>query len=122
MHPFLQAFLSQTSGGDAPAPGGLSGPFSLPLMLALMFGVFYFVLWRPQSKERKKVETFRQNLKKGDKVWTQGGLIGTVSQVEDQAVLVDIGAGKVRILKTFVGGEWKEKSEAPEPAKAEAKK
>jgi preprotein translocase YajC subunit len=118
MHPFFQAFLSQ----QADAGGGLLGSSSPLLMVALMFGVFYFVLWRPQSKERKKVETFRQNLKKGDKVWTQGGLVGTVAQVEDLAVIVDIGAGKVRILKTFVGGEWKEKGEAAEPAKVEAKK
>lgn len=119
MHKLLTAFFSQTGNGAS----GLGGQFSMPLMLLLMFGVFYFVLWRPQSKERKKVEAFRQNLKKGDRVWTQGGLIGTVSQVEDQAVQLDIGAGKVRILKTFVGGEWKEKGEvAPEPSKSEAKK
>ena len=119
MHPVLTAFFSQTAGDG----GGLGGQFSMPLMLLLMFGVFYFVLWRPQSRERKKVEAFRQNLKKGDRVWTQGGLIGTVTLVEDQAVTVDIGAGKVRILKTFVGGEWKEKGEAAsEPVKTEAKK
>ncbi len=119
MHPFFTAFFSQTS-SDGPA--GLGGPFSMPVMLALMFAVFYFVLWRPQSKEKKKLETFRQGMKKGDRVWTQGGLIGTVSQVEDQAVLLDVGAGKIRVLKAFVGGEWKEKGEAAEPAKAEAKK
>lgn len=119
MHQVLYSLFSQT----APEGGGfLGGPLQAPLMLALMFGVFYFVLWRPQSKERKKVESFRQNLKKGDRVWTQGGLIGTVTQVEDQAVYLDIGAGKVRVLKTFVGGEFKEKGEAAEPAKLEAKK
>ena len=121
MHPFLTAFFSQTSGDGAGGPFG--GALSMPVMLALMFGVFYFVLWRPQSKEKKKIEAFRQSMKKGDRVWTQGGLIGTVTQVDDQAVLLDIGAGKVRILKAFVGGEWKEKGEAgSESAKAEAKK
>ncbi len=122
MHPLFTAFMSQT-GGDGAGGGGLGGPMSMPLMLLLMFGVFYFVLWRPQAKERKKTESFRQNLKKGDKVWTQGGIIGTVTQVEDQAIVLDIGAGKIRVLKTFVGGEWKEKGEvAPEPTKSEAKK
>ena len=119
MHQIFDSLFSQT----APEGGGpLGGPMSMPLMLLLMFGVFYFVLWRPQSKERKKVESFRQHLKKGDRVWTQGGLIGTVTQVEDQAVYLDIGAGKVRVLKSFVGGEFKEKGEAAEPAKLEAKK
>jgi preprotein translocase subunit YajC len=118
MHPLTTALFSQTA-GDA---GPMGGPMSLPLMLALMFGVFYFVLWRPQAKERKKLETFRTGMKKGDRVWTQGGIIGTVTQVEDQAVWLDIGAGKIRVLKAFVGGEWKEKGEGIEPAKAEAKK
>ncbi|HEX7488633.1 MAG TPA: preprotein translocase subunit YajC, partial [Anaeromyxobacteraceae bacterium] len=68
------------------------------------------------------VESFRQNMKKGDRVWTQGGLIGTVTQVEAQAIYLDIGAGKVRVLKSFVGGEFKEKGEAAEPTKLEAKK
>jgi preprotein translocase subunit YajC len=118
MHALFTALTSQTA-PDGASPFG--GSMQLPLMLALMFGVFYFVLWRPQSKERKKVETFRQSMKKGDRVWTQGGMIGTVSQVEDQAVVLDVGAGKIRVLKAFVGGEWKEKGEAPEP-KLEAKK
>ena len=118
MHPVLHAFLSQQGDGGG-SPFAASSPL---LMVALMFAVFYFVLWRPQAKEKKKVESFRQNMKKGDRVWTQGGIIGTVTQVEDQAVFLDIGAGKVRVLKSFVGGEWKEKSEAAEPAKAEAKK
>jgi preprotein translocase subunit YajC len=119
MHQVLDALFSQT----APEGGGpLGGPMSMPIMMLLMFGVFYFVLWRPQSKERKKVESFRQNMKKGDRVWTQGGLIGTVTQVEDQAVYLDIGAGKVRVLKSFVGGEFREKGEAAEPTKLEAKK
>jgi preprotein translocase subunit YajC len=118
MHPVLHAFLSQQGDGGG-GPFAASSPL---LMVALMFAVFYFVLWRPQAKEKKKVESFRQNMKKGDRVWTQGGIIGTVTQVEDQAVFLDIGAGKVRVLKSFVGGEWKEKSEAAEPAKAEAKK
>ena len=117
MHPVFHAFLSQQADGASPL-GGLTGILPFVLMAA----VFYFVLIRPQGKERKKVETFRQNLKKGDKVWTQGGLVGTVALVEDQAVMLDIGAGKVRVLKSFVGGEFKEKGEAIEPAKAEAKK
>src|SRR5512140_3301232 len=120
MHPFLTAFFGQTAGDSA---GGLGGAMQMPLMLLLMFGVFYFVLWRPPSTARQKVDSFRKNLKKGDRVWTQGGIIGTVTQVEDLAVHLDIGAGKIRILKTFVGGEWKEKGEAAtEPTKSEAKK
>jgi preprotein translocase subunit YajC len=120
MHPLFHAFLSQQADGGSASPFGMGSPL---LMVALMFGVFYFVLWRPQSKERKKVESFRQNLKKGDRVWTQGGIVGTVWQVDDQGIVLDVGAGnKLRVLKAFIGGEFKEKSETAEPAKVEAKK
>jgi len=111
------AFLSQTAPEGGPFGGGQM-PF---LMMLAIVGVFYFLVIRPQSKERKKVETYRQNMKRGDKVWTQGGLVGTVFQVEDQTVLIDVGVGKIRVLKQFVGGEWKEKGEASD-SKAEAKK
>lgn len=119
MHPLLNAFLSQTAEGGGGPAGLLANPL---LMFAALAAVMYFIVLRPQSRERKKVDAFRQNMKKGDRVWTQGGIVGTVTQVEDQAVLIDIGAGKVRVLKTFVGGEWQEKPVvAIEPVK-EAKK
>jgi preprotein translocase subunit YajC len=121
MSPITTALFGQTAPEGAAAPGGMFGLGSPFMMIALMVVVFYFVLWRPQAKEKKRVAEFRQGLKRGDRVWTQGGVIGTVAQVEDQAVVVDVGGGnKLRVLKTFVGGEWKEKGEAaPEP---EAKK
>ena len=54
MHTLLSAFYSQTAPEGAGA--GPLGAMSPLLMVALMFGVFYFVLWRPQARERKKVE------------------------------------------------------------------
>jgi preprotein translocase subunit YajC len=117
MHPLLNAFLSQT----APTDAGPFGSMLLPAVMVLV--VFYVIMWRPQAKERKKLEAFRQSIKKGDVIWTQAGIIGTVAQVEDQAVMVDVGGGtKLRVLKTFIGGEWKEKAAGGEPAKAEARK
>ncbi len=120
MHPLTSGFFSQTTGGATGPAGLLGSPF---LMIALMFVVFYFVLWRPQSREKKKVEAFRQSLKRGDRVFTQSGIIGNVAQVEDVALLLDVGGGtKLRILKTAVAGEWREKGEAPvEPTRAEKK-
>lgn len=121
MHPLTTGLFSQTTGGAPAGPAGLLGsPF---LMIALMFVVFYFVLWRPQSKEKKRVEAFRQGLKRGDRVCTQGGIIGTVAAVEDTSIQLDIGGGnKLRILKSSVAGEWREKGEAPsEPSRLEKK-
>lgn len=119
MQPVLQAFLAQT----APAPEAQQAPFlANPLfMIAAMLAVFYFVIWRPQAKERKKLQDFVAALKKGDEVVTQGGIIGTVFAVEDRTVTLDVGGGtKVRVLKGHVAGQWKPVE--TQPAKAEAKK
>jgi preprotein translocase subunit YajC len=119
MHPLLTAFLGQTAGES---PGGFGGAMSMPLMLLLMFGVFYFVLWRPQSKERKRLSQWIAGMKKGDEVVTQSGIIGTVHQVEDRVVTLDVGGGnKLRLLKSQVVSAWKP-SEPAAPAKAEARK
>ncbi len=126
MHPLTTALFSQTAGEGAPAtaPGGVAGLLANPMtMIVLMIVVFYFVLLRPQSKEKKKVEAFRASLKKGDRVWTQGGVVGTVYSVDDVSVNIDVGGGnKLRVLKSFVAGEFREKGETAEPSKAEAKK
>jgi preprotein translocase subunit YajC len=120
MHPLLHAFLGQT------APDAPSGPSSLlasPLvMIALMFVIFYMVVFRPQSKQRKQHEAFVGNLKKGDEVVTQSGVIGRIHEVEAKTVTLDVGGGtKIRFLKAQVASGWSEKA-AAEGSKAEAKK
>jgi len=117
MHLLSAAFQSQT----APS-GGAGGLLGSPIVfLVLMVAIFYFIVWRPQSSERKKHAGFVQALKKGDQVVTQSGLIGQIVLVEDRTVTLDIGSGtKVRLLKAQVAGPW---SDAPAAsAKTEAKK
>ncbi len=112
MHPLLHAFLSQTAEGQAQNPIVSFLPF---ILIAV---VFYFVFFRPQARQAKQHQSFLGGLKKGDEVLTQGGIIGTVVQVEDRTVTIDIGSGtKVRVVKSQVTGAWKQL----EP-KAEAKK
>jgi preprotein translocase subunit YajC len=118
MQPVLEAFLAQT----APNAGGpqsiLASPF---FMIIAMLAVFYFVIWRPQARERKKLAEFVSALKKGDEVVTQAGIIGTVALVEDRTVTLDVGGGtKLRIVKGQVAGQWK--AVEAQPAKMEAKK
>lgn len=120
----LQAFLSQTGGQEQPQglPGGCFDPKSMLLMLAI-FGIFYFIMLRPQQKERKRQAEWLASIKKGDEIVTQSGIVGTVSQVEDRLVTLDVGGGnKLRILKSTVASAWKQSTEPAQPAKAEAKK
>ncbi len=112
----LHAFLAQTA-PEAAAPN----PVFQFLPFILIAAVFYFVFFRPQSRQAKQHQTFLGGLKKGDEVVTQGGIVGTVVLVEDRTVTVDVGGGtKMRVVKNQIAGQWK--AVETQPAKAEAKK
>ena len=85
------------------AASGQSGQIMAFLPLILLFAVFYFLLIRPQQKRAKTHKQFMENLKKGDKVVTSGGLYGTITGVTDDAVTIEIAEKvRVRILKSAV--------------------
>ena len=76
------------------------GGMSMWIMLALIFGVMWFFMIRPQKKQQKELQKFRDSLQKGDKVVTIGGIYGTVVEVKDATVLVEVDNGvKVRFSK-----------------------
>lgn len=60
------------------------------IMFVLMFVVFYFFMIRPQSKKAKEDKKFREELKKGDKVVTIGGIHGKVADVKENAVILEV--------------------------------
>lgn len=64
--------------------------------IVLMGVIFYFLLYRPQQKEQKKRTEMLNNLKKGDKVVTIGGIHGTITGITDKIVTVKI-AEKVEV-------------------------
>lgn len=66
------------------------------ILMVLMVGIFYFLLIRPQQKKAKEHKALLDNLKKGDRVITSGGIIGAIVNIEDQIVNLEI-ADKVRI-------------------------
>ncbi len=68
--------------------------------LILMFGVFYFLLIRPQSKRQRQHQEMLKNLQKGDKVITSGGLYGVVVKVTDKDVILEV-ADKVNMRFTL---------------------
>lgn len=85
-----------------------TGPFGFDIMsllpLVLIFAVFYFFLIRPQQKKAQQQKTLLSSLKRGDRVLTNGGLIGTVTKViNEQELEVEIADGvKVRIARPMV--------------------
>ncbi len=66
------------------------------VMLVAIVGIFYFLMIRPQQKRAKEHKSFLENLKKGDKVITSGGLYGTITGITDDAITIEI-AEKVRV-------------------------
>ena len=77
------------------------------LPLLVMFVVFYFLLIRPQQKRQKEADRMIQELKKGDKVTTTGGIIGTVAGIQNDYVILKVGDNetKIEVLKSAVTGK-----------------
>ena len=85
------------------------GGMSMWIMLALMFVVMYFFMIRPQKKQQKELQNFRDALKKGDKVVTIGGIYGTVTEIKDASVLIEVDNGvKIRVSKQALVKDFSE--------------
>ncbi|HEY5935564.1 MAG TPA: preprotein translocase subunit YajC [Kofleriaceae bacterium] len=86
------------------------------VMMLVMFGIFYFILIRPQVKKQKEHTAMLGKLGKGDEVITRGGLIGKITGVSDDGVLVVELQEKVRVRipRAYVEGRWEGK--VPESA------
>lgn len=94
-------FIS-TAWAQGAAGGGAESMFGAILPFVLIFVVFYFLLIRPQQKRMKEHRAAVNAVRRGDRVTTGGGIIGTVARVDDQAdeVLVEIADGvKVRVRR-----------------------
>ena len=103
----------------AQAAGGAGGLSSL-LPFLLIFVVFYFFLIRPQQKRAKEHRELVNNVKRGDKIVTSGGLLGTVSKsVEGQeSVEVEIAKDvKVSVMRSMIA-DLRDKKDAPKADKA----
>jgi len=83
---------------------GMFGSATQFLPLVLIFVVFYFLLIRPQQKRAKDHKAMLSALRRGDRVVTGGGIIGTVAKVVgDDEVAVDIAEGtRVRVLRSTI--------------------
>ena len=72
----------------APSGGESGNPILSFLPIVLMFGVFYFLLIRPQTKRQKDSDKMRSTLKKGDHVITSGGIHGTIEGMKDNDIIL----------------------------------
>lgn len=89
----LQAAGNAGAAGSAPA----GSSWMMWVMLLLIFVVMWFFMIRPQRKQQKELQKFRDGLQKGDKVVTVGGIYGTVVELKENKVLIQIDSN-VKIL------------------------
>ena len=89
------------------APGASGNPILAFAPLLVMFVVFYFLLIQPQQKRQKELNQTIQNLKKGDRIVTAGGVIGTIVGIQNDYVILKVGDGetKIEILKSAITGK-----------------
>jgi len=78
------------------------------LFLGGMLVVAYFFLIRPQAKKQKEQANFLQNMKEGDRVVTNSGILGKISRIEKNTMTLEIGAGTkttIRVLRSSISKE-----------------
>jgi len=79
------------------------GSLSFLVMMVLIFAVMYLFMIRPQQKRQKELAKFRNALERGQKVITAGGIYGTIKEVKDSYVLVEIDRDvTIRVDKSMV--------------------
>ena len=102
----------------------MEGMSSILLMVAII-AIFYFMLIRPENKRKKKAEELRSSLKKGDKITTIGGIIGTIVLVKADTIVIETSEDRVRMEITkwavsTTGVQATEEAEIPDVKKEEA--
>ncbi|MDB4953443.1 MAG: preprotein translocase, YajC subunit [Myxococcales bacterium] len=82
------------------------------VMMLVMFGIFYFILIRPQVKKQKDHQSMLMKLGKGDEVVTRGGLIGKITGVDEQTQVLVLELQekvRVRVPRAYVEAKWEGK-------------
>jgi len=77
------------------------------MMMLVMFGIFYFILIRPQMKRQKEHQAMLGKLGTGDEVITRGGVIGKITGVNDDVLVLEIQEKvRIRVPRAYVEGRW----------------
>lgn len=95
------AYAMGAQGGGAGPAQGLTG--FLPIII--LFAIFYFLLIRPQQKKAKEHKAMIENLKKGNRVVTSGGIFGTIVSLDDTTIGLEIAEKvKIKVARSNIGG------------------
>lgn len=70
---------------------------SFILMMVLMLAMLYFFMIRPENKRKKEAQNLRDSLKVGDVITTIGGIVGTICKVDENTIVIETSADRVRV-------------------------
>lgn len=79
------------------------------IQLALMIGVFYFLIIMPQRKKIKQEKNFESGLKVGDKIITKSGIHGKIAELGETTIVVETMSGKLKMEKSAISVELSSK-------------
>ena len=82
---------------------------SLAIQVVLMIAVFYFLLIRPQQQRAKKEKAFENGLKFGDRIITKAGIHGKIAEMNEDPIVVETMAGKIKMEKSAISMEMSAK-------------
>ncbi len=86
------------------APAAAPNPLTSFLPLIIIFGIFYFMLIRPQMKRAKEARAMVAALAKGDEVLTTGGILGRIEDIADSFVTLEIAPDvRIKVQKNAIG-------------------
>ena len=75
----------------------MTGQYSGLIMMVVFFGIFYFLLIRPQQKKNKEIQKMRSELQIKDNIITIGGVHGKVLSIKDEVMTIEVGADKTKL-------------------------
>lgn len=97
------AYAMGAPGGGGTPQGGAPSMIQSLFPLIIIFVIFYFLLIRPQQKKAKEHKAMLDNLKKGDRVVTNGGIYGTVYSLTQNTVTLIISEGvKIKVARSYI--------------------
>ena len=103
MFSFLFSTLFATDQMTAPTTYNITKTIGQFLPFILIAVIFYFFIIRPQSKQRQLLSEMIKNLENGDKVITKGGIIGKISDISENFIILELHDGtKIKILKNAI--------------------
>ena len=106
---FITFLLNAEPAASAQTQTQAGSSWSMWIMLILIFVVMWLFMIRPQRKQQKELQKFREGLKKGDKVVTIGGIYGTVAEVKEKSLLLEVDSNvKLRVDKNSVVRDFSE--------------